>query len=95
MNRADNSVRYGVQAAGVTFAALCSSGYDSTIPNGANVPGATKVWREMSATLTYDRGPVSAGVTYDQLRACRSRRRATADSERCSACRMTFVPLRC
>ncbi|CAB3723718.1 Outer membrane porin protein [Paraburkholderia graminis C4D1M] len=67
VNRADNSVRYGVQAAGVTFAALYSSGYDSTIPNGANVPGATKVGREMSATLTYDRGPVSAGVTYDQL----------------------------
>jgi predicted porin len=67
VNRTDNSIRYGVHVAGVTFAALYSSGYDSTIPNGANVPGATKVGREMSATLLYDQGPLSAGVTYDQL----------------------------
>ncbi|OYD60501.1 UNVERIFIED_ORG: putative porin [Burkholderia sp. CF145] len=67
VNRADNSIRYGLSAAGVTFAMLYSSGYDSTIPNGAQVPGATKVGREMSAAVLYDRGPFSIGVTYDQL----------------------------
>lgn len=67
VNRADNSVRYSLSAAGVTFALLYSSGFDSTIPNGAQVPGATKVGREMSAALLYDRGPFSIGVTYDQL----------------------------
>ncbi|CAE6859535.1 Outer membrane porin protein [Paraburkholderia aspalathi] len=67
VNRADNSVRYGLQLAGVTLAALYSTGYDGTIANGANVPGAPKVGREMSAAVLYDRGPLSAGVTYDQL----------------------------
>jgi predicted porin len=67
VNRADNSVRYGVQLGGVTFAALYSTGYDGTIANGANVPGATKVGREMSAAVLYDHGPLSAGVTFDQL----------------------------
>lgn len=67
VNRADNSVRYGLQAHGVTFAALYSAGYDATIANGANLPGATKVGREMSAAVLYDRGPFSIGVTYDQL----------------------------
>lgn len=67
VNRADNSIRYGVSVAGITMAALYSSGFDSTIPNGANVPEATKVGREMSAALLYDHGPLSAGVTYDQL----------------------------
>jgi predicted porin len=67
VNRADNSVRYGLQLGDVTFAALYSTGFDSTIPNGANVPGATKVGREMSAAVLYDRGPFSIGVTYDQL----------------------------
>lgn len=67
VNRADNSVRYGVHVGGVTFAALYSTGYDGTITNGANVPGATKVGREMSAAVLYDRGPFSAGVTFDQL----------------------------
>jgi len=67
VNRADNSARYGVQIGDVTFAALYSSGFDATIPNGANVPGASKVGREMSAAVLYDRGPFSIGVTYDQL----------------------------
>jgi predicted porin len=67
VNRADNSIRYGVNVAGFTLAALYSSGFDATIPNGANVPGATKVGREMSAAILYDHGPLSAGVTYDQL----------------------------
>ncbi|GAB2890415.1 porin [Paraburkholderia jirisanensis] len=67
VNRADNSIRYSVSAAGATLALLYSNGFDSTIPNGAQVPGATKVGREMSSTLMYDRGPLSIGATYDQL----------------------------
>ena len=67
VNRADNSIRYGLHVEDVTFAMLYSNGFDSTIPNGAQVPGATKVGREMSAAILYDRGPLSIGVTYDQL----------------------------
>lgn len=67
VNRADNSIRYGARIAGFTFALLYSTGFDSTIPNGANVPGATKVGREMSAAVLYDHGPASVGVTYDQI----------------------------
>src|SRR5260370_33935415 len=67
VNGADSSIRYGVNVAGFALAALYSSGFDAAIPNGANVPGATKVGREMSAAILYDHGPLSAGVTYDQL----------------------------
>lgn len=67
VNRADNSLRYGVNLGGVTFAALYSAGFDAAIQNGGEVPGATKVGREMSAAILYDQGPFSIGVTYDQL----------------------------
>ncbi|NRF88362.1 porin [Burkholderia gladioli] len=67
VNRADNSIRYGVTVSGLTFAALYSNGFDSTIAGGAQVPGASKVGREMSAALLYDRGPFSLGLTFDQL----------------------------
>src|ERR1700743_949813 len=67
VGRADNSIRYGLQLPGVTFAALYSAGFDSTIANGANVPGATKVGREMSAAILGDRGPASVGLTFDQI----------------------------
>jgi predicted porin len=67
VNRADNSLRYGVNLGGVTFAALYSAGYDAAIQNGGEVPGAAKVGREMSAAILYDQGPFSVGVTYDQL----------------------------
>src|SRR5579875_2969552 len=38
-NRVDNGIKYLGSYGGLTFEVLYSSGYDSTIPNGAQVPG--------------------------------------------------------
>jgi predicted porin len=67
VGRADNSVRYLARFSGVTFAALYSSGFDSTIANGAQVPGHSKVGREYSFSLQYATGPANLGVAYDQM----------------------------
>lgn len=67
VGRVDNAVRYSLQLPGVRFAALYSTGFDSTIVNGANVAGATKVGREISAAILIDRGAASVGLTFDQI----------------------------
>ncbi|WP_233838896.1 porin [Paraburkholderia sp. ZP32-5] len=67
VGRADNSVRYLARFSGVTFGALYSSGFDSTIANGAQVPGHSKVGREYSFSLQYATGPANVGVAYDQM----------------------------
>ncbi|HEY2020404.1 porin [Paraburkholderia sp.] len=67
VGRADNAVRYLARFSGVTFAALYSSGFDSTIANGAQVPGHSKVGREYSFSLQYATGPANLGVAYDQM----------------------------
>ncbi|WP_438393127.1 porin [Caballeronia sp. DA-9] len=67
VGRSDNSIRYTARLRGVTFAALYSTGFDSTIANGAQVPGHSKVGREYSFALQYEQGPGSIGVTYDQM----------------------------
>jgi predicted porin len=66
VGRADNSVRYLARFSGVTFAALYSTGFDSTIPDGAQVPGHSKVGREYSFSLQYASGPGNVGIAYDQ-----------------------------
>jgi predicted porin len=67
VGRADNSVRYLARFSGVTFAALYSTGFDSTIANGAQVPGHSKVGREYSVSLQYAGGPTNVGIAYDQM----------------------------
>lgn len=67
VGRADNSLRYVARFSGVTLAALYSTGFDSTIPNGAQVPGHSKVGREYSFALQYAHGPGNVGIAYDQL----------------------------
>lgn len=67
VGRADNAVRYLANFDGVTFAALYSTGFDSTIPNGAQVAGHSKVGREYSVSLQYAHGPANVGVAYDQM----------------------------
>jgi predicted porin len=67
VGRADNAVRYTARFAGVTVAALYSTGFDSTIPNGAQVPGHSKVGREYSFALQYANGSANVGVAYDQM----------------------------
>src|ERR1700754_4512549 len=63
--RADNSVKYRGSVGPVSYEALYSTGYDATIPNGGQVPGAFKVGREIGAAIQYASGPFSAMVTYD------------------------------
>jgi len=67
VGRADNAVRYTARFAGVTLAGLYSTGFDSTIPDGAQVPGHSKVGREYSFAALYANGPASIGVAYDQM----------------------------
>jgi predicted porin len=67
IGRADNSARYSVGLGGFTLAGLYSTGFDSTIPNGSQVPGATKVGREFSFAALYSSGAFNSGVTYDQM----------------------------
>jgi predicted porin len=63
--RADNSVKYRGSVGPVSYEALYSTGYDATIPDGGQVPGAFKVGREIGAAVQYASGPFSAMVTYD------------------------------
>ena len=62
----DNSVRYVVTAAGVQFGGMYSTGYDSTIVNGAQVPGASKVGREYELMANYQGKLINAAVLFDQ-----------------------------
>lgn len=67
VSRMDNSVRYVVTKAGVTAGGMYSTGFDSTIVNGGQIPGASKVGREYEIMLMYQSSlPISAGVVYDQ-----------------------------
>ena len=68
LGRMDNSAKYKVSIAGLTFGTMYSTGYDSTIANGAQVSGASKVGREYELLLNYGTtsSPFSAGVVFDQ-----------------------------
>jgi predicted porin len=72
-NRADNSVKYVASVGPLKVDALYSTGYDSTIANGAQVPGEFRVGQEISIGTSYSAGPVLAAVVYDL-------RRGTSDS---------------
>ncbi|CAB3759527.1 porin [Paraburkholderia solisilvae] len=63
--RADNSVKYKGRVGPVSYEALYSTGFDATIENGGEVPGAFKVGREIGAAVQYASGPFSAMVVYD------------------------------
>ncbi|WP_439687055.1 Porin [Cupriavidus oxalaticus] len=65
--RTDNAVKYTGKFGGLTAEALYSFGVDSTIANGSEVPGNSRVGREMSAGATYDMGSFRIGGVYDQL----------------------------
>ncbi|MFM0349307.1 porin [Paraburkholderia sp. NPDC080076] len=66
-SRMDNSVRYTINRAGFTLGGMYSTGFDSTIVNGAQVPGASKVGREWELMAMYQGSlPISAGVVFDQ-----------------------------
>lgn len=65
--RADNAVKYTGKFGALTASALYSFGADSTIANGSEAPGNSRVGREMSAGFTYAMGKVRFAGVFDQL----------------------------
>ncbi len=65
-SRADNAIRYGGKFGDLSLSAQYSFGFDSTIVNGGEVPGAFQVGKEMSTNINYQFGNVLAGVMYDR-----------------------------
>lgn len=65
--RVDNAVKYTGNFGALTASALYSFGVDSTVPNGSEVPGNSRVGRNMSAGFSYGAGALRVGAVYDQL----------------------------
>jgi predicted porin len=65
--RMDNSVKYVVSGSSLFFGAMYSTGYDSTIVNGAQVAGASKVGREYELLGRYRVSGFSTAVAFDQM----------------------------
>ena len=65
--RTDNAVKYTGKFGALTASALYSFGVDSTIANGSEVPGNSRVGREMSAGFSYDMGKFRLAGVFDQL----------------------------
>jgi predicted porin len=66
--RADNSIKYVANVGPFSFDTLYSTGYDATIPNGAQVPGQFRVGQEISAGASYSSGPFIGSAVYDLRR---------------------------
>jgi predicted porin len=66
IGRADNAVKYAAKFAGATVTAQYSTGFDSTIANGAEVAGAAKVGRETGAYGDYVIGRYQIGAGFDR-----------------------------
>ncbi|WP_444635014.1 porin [Cupriavidus oxalaticus] len=65
--RVDNAAKYTGKFGGLTVAGLYSFGVDSTVANGSEVPGNSRVGRDMSAGFSYQAGKFRVGGVYDQL----------------------------
>lgn len=68
VNRADNAIKYTGNFGNLTLTAMYSAGYDGTIANGGEVPGAPRVGQEISAGASYTVGQVGMVTAYDQRR---------------------------
>jgi predicted porin len=66
VGRADNSVSYLGHAGPFELNALYSFGYDSTVTNGAQVPGAFRVGKQVDVGARYRQGPVNLTFAYEQ-----------------------------
>ncbi|MFB5147978.1 porin [Burkholderia orbicola] len=62
----DNAIKYRANIGNFAFAALFSTGYDSTIANGSQVPGAFRVGKEYSIAGEYANGPFTGVLGADQ-----------------------------
>lgn len=67
-NRVDNAVKIWRDIGPVAVTALYSTGYDSTIANGSEVPGNLRVGQEMSVGARYNGNALSMAAAYDQRR---------------------------
>ncbi|WP_434032771.1 porin [Cupriavidus sp. a3] len=66
--RADNAIKYTGNFGELTISGLYSTGYDSTIANGGEVPGAPRVGQEIGAGASYTVGKFGLAIAYDQRR---------------------------
>ncbi|WP_253959054.1 porin [Paraburkholderia fungorum] len=65
VGRADNAAAYYNKIGPVEGGVLYSFGYDSTIANGAMVPGEFRVGKQVDAAVRYVQGPVNATFSYE------------------------------
>ncbi|SPA22339.1 Outer membrane porin [Cupriavidus taiwanensis] len=65
--RVDNAVKYTGNFDALTASALYSFGIDATVANGSEVPGNSRVGRDMSAGFSYGSSAIRFGAVYDQL----------------------------
>ncbi|KWF32961.1 porin [Burkholderia diffusa] len=66
VGRADNAIVYLGSLGPFEFNALYSFGYDSTIANGGQVPGAFRVGKQMDFGGRYRQGPLNLTFVYEQ-----------------------------
>ncbi|WP_279388589.1 porin [Paraburkholderia sp. BL9I2N2] len=66
VGRADNALSYLGHAGPFELNALYSFGYDSTIANGAQVPGEFRVGKQFDMGGRYRQGPFNLTLVYEQ-----------------------------
>lgn len=66
VGRADNAIKYVGKFGGLNIGTQYSTGYDSLIAGGSEVPGASRVGKEMGAHMSYAFGGAQFGVVYDR-----------------------------
>jgi predicted porin len=66
VGRADNAVEYLGGYGGFETNLLYSFGYDSTVTNGAQVPGAFRVGKQFDVGARYRHGPFNLSLVYEQ-----------------------------
>lgn len=66
VGRADNAIKYVGKFGGLSIGTQYSAGYDSLIAGGSEVPGASRVGKEMGVHISYAFGSAQFGVVYDR-----------------------------
>ncbi|NPT37480.1 porin [Paraburkholderia xenovorans] len=66
VGRVDNSIKYAKEIGNFNVSGLFSTGYDATITNGAQVPGAFRIGKEYSVGVGYNAGAFNSSVVFDQ-----------------------------
>lgn len=80
VGRADNALEYLGHAGPFQLNALYSFGYDSTITNGAQVPGEFRVGKQFDIGARYRQGPFNLTFVYEQRQGTTGA--SSGDSER-------------